>query len=238
MHKIAIIPARYGSTRLPVKPLKLISGISLIQRVYEATIKTDLFDKVIIATDHEEILQHARNFGAEAVMTSPNHPTGTDRIEECAQDIKTDLIVNMQGDEPFISKEPLQKIIEVFQDPEVKVASIMNKFENIIDIQSPANVKVIIDKNNDAIYFSRSIIPYNRDNDPNVTYYKHFGIYAYRPEMLQIFVSLPPGTLEQIEKLEQLRFIENGYKIRMALTNYNGIGIDTEEDVWKAEKYL
>ena len=238
MHITAIIPARYGSSRLPVKPLKLISGISLIQRVYEATISTSLFDKVIIATDHEEIRQHAHSFGAQVKMTSQNHPTGTDRIEECARDIKTDLIVNVQGDEPFISKEPLQILIDSFQDKNVQVASIMNIFENIDDISNPANVKVIIDCLSNAIYFSRSIIPYNRDKIKNITYYKHFGIYAFKPEMLKIFVSLPQGTLEQIEKLEQLRFVENGYKIKMVIANYNGIGIDTEEDIIKAEKYI
>ena len=238
MHVTAIIPARYGSTRLPVKPLKLIGGKSLIKRVFEATNQTNLFNDIIIATDHEEIMVHAKGFGANVKMTSLDHQTGTDRIEECARNLKTDLIINVQGDEPFICKEPLQKLIQAFNDPPVQVASIMSLFSNIDDIANPACVKVIFDNNYDAIYFSRSIIPFNRDHQINIPYYKHFGVYAYRPELLKIFVSLPAGKLEQIERLEQLRLLENGYKIRMVLTDYNGIGIDTPEDIILAESIL
>jgi 3-deoxy-manno-octulosonate cytidylyltransferase (CMP-KDO synthetase) len=199
-------------------------------------IKTGLFDRVIGATDHDEILGYVRSFQGEAMMTSPDHPTGTDRIEEVSRYIKTDLIVNVQGDEPFIAKKPLQDVIAAFDDPEVKIASIMAPFTE--DITNPANVKVIVDNKSDAIYFSRSVIPFNRDNAEGVVYYKHFGVYAFRPEMLRVFVSLKPGVLEQIERLEQLRLLENGYKIRMVLTEYEGIGIDTAEDIKKAEQML
>ena len=238
MHTVAIIPARYASTRLPVKPLKLIAGKTLIQRVWEATINTGLFDKVIIATDHEEIANHVRSFNAQVMMTAPDNNTGTDRIEECARSINTDLIVNVQGDEPFICREPLKKVIDAFADPQVQVASIMSLIENENDLHNPACVKVIVDKNLDAIYFSRATIPFNRDKIDNIKYYKHFGVYAYRPEMLKTFVALPQGTLEQIEKLEQLRLLENGYKIRMVLTEYRGMGIDTPEDIRAAEEIL
>ena len=233
MHKTAIIPARYSSTRLPAKPLKLIEGKSLIQRVYEAVAETNLFDRIIIATDHEEIYNHALPFRAETMMTSPTHQSGTDRIEECARQIKTDLIVNVQGDEPFITKEPLEKLLNSFGD--IAIASLMHILEDVDDIKNPNFVKVVTDKDSNAIYFSRSPIPFNRDNVSEVVYYKHIGVYAFRPEALTAFVELPQGILEQVERLEQLRFLENGYKIKMVLTNYTGIGIDTHEDLKKAE---
>ena len=238
MHITAIIPARYGSTSLTCKPLRLIAGKSLIQRVFEATINTGLFDQVIVATDHLDIMSHLKTFGADGVMTDQNHQTGTDRIEEVARGLQTDLIINVQGDEPFICKEPLRQIISAFDDQKVQVTSIMSLFTNPPDIYDPSCVKVVVDIHNDAIYFSRSVIPFDRDNVGDAQYYKHFGVYAYRPDMLKKFVSLPAGTLEKIERLEQLRLLENGYKIRMVLTEYEGIGIDTKEDIEKAEKML
>jgi len=234
MHKTAIIPSRLGSTRLPNKALIQIEGKSLIQRVYEAVARTHLFDRVTIATDHEDIYNHVKSFNAEVMMTSVSHQSGTDRVEECARNITTDLIVNIQGDEPFITKEPLELLINVFNDSDVQIASLMNVFDNNDDVLNPNNVKVITDINSYAIYFSRSVIPHNRDLSNDVIYYKHIGVYAFKPEALKLFVSLPVSNLEQIEKLEQLRLIENGYKIKMVLTDYKGIGIDTPEDLEKA----
>jgi len=234
MHITAIIPSRYSSTRLPNKPLRLIAGKSLIQRVYEAVLSTKLFDRIVIATDHEEIFKHALSFRAEVMMTSVAHQSGTDRIEECAKAIKTDLIVNVQGDEPFITKEPLKKLIAAFACPQVNIASMMHLFEKTDDINNPNFVKVITDKNSDAIYFSRSVIPFDRDSSGDTAYFKHIGVYAFRPEMLALFVALPVSRLEQIEKLEQLRLIENGHKIKMVLTEYKGIGIDTIDDLERA----
>jgi len=238
MHKTAVIPARYGSTRLKIKPLQIIAGKTLIHRVYEATLLANIFDRIIIATDHNDIFLHTQTFNAECVMTSPDHQTGTDRIEECCRNIKTDLIVNIQGDEPFIREEPLKILIKAFDDPNVKVASIMSAFKNQKDILDPSCVKVIVNVKSDAIYFSRSVIPFDRDHSMNFSYYKHFGVYAYRPDMLKIFVNIPISNLEQIERLEQLRLIENCYNIRMVITDYEGIGIDTPEDILKAEEII
>jgi 3-deoxy-manno-octulosonate cytidylyltransferase (CMP-KDO synthetase) len=233
-HKTAIIPSRLASTRLPNKALIDIEGKSLIQRVYEAVFSTQLFDRVIIATDHDDIYKHAKSFDAEVLMTSVSHQSGTDRVEECARGIETDLIVNIQGDEPFITKEPLEKLVDAFNDSDVQIASLMNVFENTDDVNNPNNVKVITDMKGDAIYFSRSVIPFNRDLSTDVIYYRHIGVYAFRPEALKMFVSLPVSNLEQIERLEQLRLIENRYKIKMVMTEYQGIGIDTPEDLEKA----
>jgi len=232
MHITAIIPARYASTRLPKKPLRLINGKSLIQTVYDAVVDTNLFNRIIIATDHHEIFTHVKSFNADVMMTSVEHNSGTDRIEECSRNINTDLIINVQGDEPFITKEPLEKLILATHDCSVfHAASLMTLFSKDDDVQNINFVKVVCDVNSDALYFSRSVIPCDRDKEGNVVFYRHIGVYAYKPEILKEFVRLPQGNLEKIEKLEQLRLLENGYKIRMVLTDYNGIGIDTEDDL-------
>ena len=243
MHKIAIIPARYSSTRLPAKPLRLIAGKTLIHRVYTSVITTELFDNVVIATDHLDIYNHAKEFTDEVIMTSPEHLSGTDRIEECAKSIKTDLVVNIQGDEPFISREPLKMLLEVFKDEKVNIASMMTDFENEDDIFNHNFVKVVCNNDSDAMYFSRSVIPCTQNFEPSVEnwkniFFRHIGVYAYRPEMLKKFVSLPQSKLEKIEKLEQLRLLENGYKIRMVMTDYKGLGIDTLEDIIRAEDMI
>jgi 3-deoxy-manno-octulosonate cytidylyltransferase (CMP-KDO synthetase) len=221
----------------------LISGKSLINRVYDAVNSTGLFDRIIVATDHVDIYNKVLSFGAEVCMTDVNHISGTDRIAECVEMIASDIdtenlvIVNVQGDEPFITREPLSALIDVFQDSHVKCASLMHEMTDKTHIGNPNFVKVIVDKNSDAIYFSRSVIPHDRDGTGAI-YFKHVGVYAYRYNMLKTFISLPAGKLEQIEKLEQLRLIENGYPIRMVLTDYQGIGIDTIEDVKNAEEFL
>ena len=230
MHITAIIPARYASTRLPGKPLIKISGKTLIQHVFEAVVNTNLFHRIIIATDNIDIYNHAIKINAETIMTSERHLSGTDRIEEAARNINTDLIINVQGDEPFITKEPLINLIEVFKDNNITTASLMT-FGNKNEINNPNIVKVVCDNNSNALYFSRSVIPFNRDSVDEAVFYRHIGVYAYRPEILKMFVKLPTGKLENLEKLEQLRLLENGYKIRMVLTDYKGIGIDTPEDL-------
>jgi len=237
MNIIAVIPARYASTRLPAKPLALIAKKTLIQRVYEAVAGTELFRRIVIATDHTDIYKHCQSFKAEVKMTSPHHTSGTDRMHEAVQDLVYDIAINVQGDEPFITKEPLQALIDVFSDDSIKCASLMHTLENLDEVQNPNNVKVVTDNYSNALYFSRSVIPYNITRT-NLIYYKHIGVYAYRPQTLELFVELPKGTLETLERLEQLRLLENGVKIKMIATEYKGIGIDTPADIVRAEALL
>lgn len=233
---IIVIPARFASTRFPGKPLVTLGRKPIIQHVYEAVQSLNL--PTIIATDNEAIQAKVKEFGAECVLTSEHHQSGTDRIAEVVKDLDYQLIINVQGDEPFIQIEPLKKLIKAFEDESISVASLMHKLESPNDINNPNNVKVVCGSNNHALYFSRSPIPYNRDNNPHVTYFKHVGVYAYTKKALLDFVKLPLSKLEVIEKLEQLRFLENGYKIKMVETEYTGIGIDTPEDLSAAEDYL
>ncbi|MBN2830245.1 MAG: 3-deoxy-manno-octulosonate cytidylyltransferase [Candidatus Cloacimonetes bacterium] len=237
MRTIAVIPARYASTRLPGKPLSLIAGKTMIRRVYEAVQGTGLFMKVIVATDDDRIIQEVLSFGGDCVMTSVNCQSGTDRIAEAVKDIDFDLVVNVQGDEPFITREPLELLLNAFEDKNVETASLMTPIVIKEDIYNPNCVKVVCDKNRDAIYFSRASIPFNRDGSGYVTYMRHIGVYAFRREMLFKYVGLEQTPLELCEKLEQLRLIENGYSIRMIETDYQGMGIDTPEDLKKANEY-
>lgn len=242
MKKIAIIPARYQSTRFPGKPLAILGNKTIIKHVFEAVKSTELFDTVIVATDNEKIFQEVINFGGEVIRTSENHMSGTDRIAEV---VKTkfqllddnDIIVNVQGDEPFITKKPLQSLINVFDNPIIEVASLMHELSEISEINNSNNVKVVVDSNSNSLYFSRSPIPFNRDNT-EVIYFKHIGVYAFRKRTLLQFVKLPISNLENIEKLEQLRLLENGIKIRMIVTDYTGLGIDTPDDLEKAKEIL
>ncbi len=238
MKVIAVIPARYSSTRLPAKPLVDLNGKTLIMRVYEAVLSTELFDQVIVATDDQRIFSHCQSIHAEVKMTSANHHSGSDRIAEVCQTIDTDIVVNVQGDEPFISVEPLKDLIQSFDDQSVNVASLMHLLENEEDINNPNYVKVVVDELCNALYFSRSVIPYNRNYDVSFNYYKHIGVYAYRKNTLLDFVKMKPSLLENIEKLEQLRLLSHGISIKMILTNYKGIGIDTLEDLEKARVLL
>lgn len=238
MKVIAIIPARYSSTRLPVKPLADLDGKTLIQRVYEAVVETRLFHDVIVATDDERIYRHCEIFGGKVQMTSAEHQSGSDRIAEVCREMDADIVVNVQGDEPFISREPLARILETFSDPLVQVSSMMHLLDNEEDICNPNNVKVVVDKDFNALYFSRSVIPYDRNHDFSFDYYKHIGVYAYRKSALLNFIDMEPASLEKIEKLEQLRLLANGMKIKMVLTDYKGIGIDTPEDLEKARLFL
>jgi len=237
MKIIAIIPARYDSTRFPGKPLVKLGQKPIIQHVYERAKNSGLFDEVIVATDDQRIFEAVHDINGKVILTSKKHHSGTDRIAEVCSKIECDLVVNIQGDEPFISKEPLQKLISAFKDKEVEVATLMHKIK--IDIENPNNVKVVCDKENFALYFSRSKIPFYRNSQsqfPKPDYYKHIGVYAFRKESLMEFINLPAGKLEQNEKLEQLRLLENGMKIKMVETEYEGIGIDTKKDLERAER--
>ncbi len=232
---IAIIPARYNSTRLPGKPLRKINNKPLIQIIYENIRKTRLFSDVIVATDDIRIFDAVKAFGGKVEITSSKHKCGTERVAEIAKKLDAVIIVNIQCDELFITKEPLNKLIHAFSEPDVSVATLIHPTTDIEVAKNPNRVKVVIDKNNFAIYFSRSPIPYQRiDSDIKFQYYIHIGVYAFRKDALQIFASLPQSRLEKVEKLEQLRLIENGIKIKVVKTDYAGFGIDTEEDLKKA----
>lgn len=232
MKQYAIIPARYGSTRFPGKALATLFGKPIIRHVYEKVVESALFDEVFIATDDERIRQAAEGFEAKIVLTDPSLPSGTDRCAVAAKDLElTGLIVNIQGDEPLIESTALEALCEAFEDPEVKMASLMTQLLNKADYHNPNVVKVVVDKLSNAMYFSRSLIPFNRDNDSRMRYFRHVGVYAFHHDLLQEFVALPLGYYENIEKLEQLRALENGIKIRMVETNYQGIGVDTPQDL-------
>ena len=237
---LAVIPARLASERLPEKPLLLIAGQPLIRRVYEAVINTDLFSDVIILTDSEAITDCAEMFGGKTLTTSVSCRSGTDRILEVRDRLEGDIIINVQGDEPFIDRDSLTKLIESFRDKNVVIASLMNREDDLAVLTSPNIVKVVVDNDSNALFFSRSLIPFQRDkgSENKIIYYRHIGVYAFRKNVLDNLSELSPGYLEQIEKLEQLRWLEYGYKIRMIETEYEGFGIDTEDDLKRAEEIL
>jgi 3-deoxy-manno-octulosonate cytidylyltransferase (CMP-KDO synthetase) len=238
MKVVAIIPARYDSTRFPGKALALLQGKPLIQWVWEAVLASGLFSDVIIATDSELILRAAASFGALGVSTNRYHRSGTDRVAEVVKYLDCDIIVNVQGDEPLINREALSALLECFEDPKTQMASLMTRFKDTKDIKNPNAVKVVCDTKGKALYFSRSVVPYDRDGLDNITYYRHIGVYAFRRETVLRFVSLPMGLLEQAEKLEQLRALEHGIPIRMVETEYQGIGVDTPEDLKMVEAFM
>ena len=241
MKVIAVIPARYASTRFPAKLMQDLGGKTVILRTYEAAKDTHLFDDVFVVTDSSLIYDEIVNHGGKAIMSIKEHESGSDRIAEAVANLDVDIVVNVQGDEPFINKEPLEKVIEVFQnDAEKKVdlASLMREITNEEDINNPNNVKVVVDQNGFALYFSRSVIPYPREKNVGVRYFQHIGIYAFRKQALLDFYSLPMKSLEASEKLEQLRYLEFGKRIKMVETTHVGIGIDTLEDLEKARKLI
>jgi 3-deoxy-manno-octulosonate cytidylyltransferase (CMP-KDO synthetase) len=236
---IAIIPARYASTRFPAKALALLAGEPIISHVYRKVLCCELFSEVVVATDHKDIFNTVIAFGGKAVMTNENHASGSDRIAEAAQKLTpAEVIVNIQGDEPMIDTKSLALLVNQFCDPQVQMASLMTPIIEPEMLSNPNIVKVVTDTKSNALYFSRSAIPFCRDNDVNYTYYRHIGVYAYRRETLLTFVQLAPSKLEQTEKLEQLRALENGIPIRMVKTDYQGIGIDTPEDLAMVEMLL
>jgi len=234
----ALIPARYGATRFPGKLLQPLGGRSVIRRTYEAATQSGLFQEVIVATDSDEIEQEIQAAGGRVFRSQKPHESGTDRIAEAAASLDTDLIINIQGDTPFIKKDPLQRLIALFEDETVSVASLMQVLTKPEEIDDPNFVKVAIDHKHNALLFSRSRIPFPRDPNTPVTYYEHIGVYAFRKQALLDFVRWPMGTLESIEKVECLRFLENGLPIRMLTVDYLGVEIDTPDDLKKAEKLL
>jgi 3-deoxy-manno-octulosonate cytidylyltransferase (CMP-KDO synthetase) len=230
MTAIAIIPARIASTRLPRKILREIEGKTMLARVYEAAKNSRLLKDVIIATDSDEVMQIAAVNGWKAQMTSPEHRSGTDRVYEVAQSVHADVYVNIQGDEPLARPEHLDALLKPMSRPEVMVSTIKTPCP-AHDVDNPNAVKVVTDKTGRALYFSRSTIPFNRDRSSGVEYFKHLGFYAYRRAALDRFCNLPESRLEAAERLEQLRFLENGIDIYVEETPFNTVGVDTEEDL-------
>jgi 3-deoxy-manno-octulosonate cytidylyltransferase (CMP-KDO synthetase) len=241
MKIIAVIPARYASTRFPAKLMQDLGGKTVILRTYEAAINTHLFDDVFVVTDSDLIYDEIVLHGGKAIRSIKEHESGSDRIAEAVENLDVDIVINVQGDEPFIDKEPLAKVIEVFKNDltkQVDLASLMREITNEAEINNPNNVKVVVDQNGFALYFSRSVIPYPREKNVGVRYMQHIGIYAFRKQALLDFYSLPMKSLEASEKLEQLRYLEFGKRIKMVETTHVGIGIDTIEDLEKARKML
>ncbi|MBQ8593250.1 MAG: 3-deoxy-manno-octulosonate cytidylyltransferase [Bacteroidaceae bacterium] len=246
MKFIGIIPARYASTRFPAKPLALLGGKPVIQRVYEQV--SGVLDDAYVATDDERIEAVVKEFGGNVVMTSVDHRSGTDRCYEAYTKIGEgyDVVVNIQGDEPFIQPSQLESIKSCFEDPAIDIATLVKPFSpdaSFEELANPNSPKVVIDKNYRALYFSRSVIPYFRGKEPESwlghhTFYKHIGLYAYRADVLRAITRLPQSTLEQVESLEQLRWLENGYSIKVGITEVETIGIDTPEDLERAEEFL
>lgn len=247
MKFIGIIPARYASTRFPGKPLAMLGGKSVIQRVYEQV--NGLLDKAVVATDDERIAEAVRGFGGEVVMTSPNHKSGTDRCYEAYTKVGEgcEVVINIQGDEPFIQPAQIKAVRACFEDAGTQIATLVKPFSQTdgwATLQNPNSPKVVVDAKMNALYFSRSVIPYLRGVEQGDewlarhTYYKHIGLYAYRAEVLGEITRLPQSPLELAESLEQLRWLENGYRIRVAITSQETIGIDTPEDLARAEAFL
>lgn len=239
----AIIPARYASSRFPGKPLALLGGKPVIQRVYEQAIK--VLPEAYVATDDERIADTVRQFGGQVIMTRADHKSGTDRIEEACQKIGTtaDVIVNIQGDEPFIQPSQIETLCQLFDDPDTQIGTLGKPFETIEAVENPNSPKIVCDRRGFALYFSRSVIPYVRGKETKdwlneFPYLKHLGLYAYRRQVLHAITQLPQSPLELAESLEQLRWLENGYRIRVGRTNVETVGIDTPEDLKRAEALL
>ena len=243
MKFIAIIPARYASTRFPGKPLAKLGGKTVIQRVYEQA--QAVLGEAYVATDDERIRQAVEAFGGQAVMTRADHKSGTDRIEEAAETIGTtaDVIINVQGDEPFIQRSQIETLCRQFEDPQTQIATLGKRFESMEAAENPNSPKIVCDTKGFALYFSRSVIPFVRGTERSewlghFPFLKHLGIYAYRREVLRDITKLPQSPLEIAESLEQLRWLQNGYRIRVGETDVETVGIDTPEDLQRAETFL
>ncbi|MBQ8095724.1 MAG: 3-deoxy-manno-octulosonate cytidylyltransferase [Prevotella sp.] len=240
---IAIIPARYASTRFPGKPLAVLGGKPVIQRVYEQV--SGVLSDVWVATDDERIRQAVEQFGGRVVMTRTDHKSGTDRIEEAAEIIDTtaDVIINVQGDEPFIQRSQVETIMHLFDDAETQIGTIGKPFDTIEQAENPNSPKIVTDVRGYALYFSRSVIPFIRGHERQqwlnqFPFLKHLGLYAYRRDVLRQITKLPQSSLEKAESLEQLRWLQNGYRIKVGLTDVETVGIDTPEDLARAEEFL
>lgn len=238
MKKIALIPARYAATRFPGKLMQALGDKTVIRHTYDATMATGLFNEVVVVTDSDIIFSEITNSGGKAVMSQYEHESGSDRIAEAAAAMDVDIIVNVQGDTPFVKKDPLQKLLKQFDDATVQVASLMQVLTDRNDILDPNFVKVAVDKKMNALFFSRSVIPYPRDKDYPTTYYEHIGVYAFRKKALLDFTGWPVTPLEAAEKIECLRYLENGVPLRMVMVDYMGVEIDTPEDLEKAAKLI
>ncbi|MBC7642534.1 MAG: 3-deoxy-manno-octulosonate cytidylyltransferase [Flavobacterium sp.] len=241
MKTIAVIPARYGSTRFPAKLMQDLCGKTVILRTYQATVLTNLFDDVFVVTDSQIIYNEIVKNNGKAIMSIKNHESGSDRIAEAISTIDCDIVVNVQGDEPFIDLKSLEDLLAVYEndvDNKIDLASLMREITKQDDINNPNNVKVVIDQSSFALYFSRSVIPFARELNVGVRYFQHIGIYAFRKKALLDFNTLPMKSLEASEKLEQLRYLEFGKRIKMVETNHVGIGIDTIEDLEKARMMI
>lgn len=234
----AFIPARYAATRFPAKLMQTLGDKTVIRHTYDNTVATGLFDAVYVVTDSEIIFNEITQHGGNAIMSMRSHESGSDRIAEAVQDIAIDIVVNVQGDEPFVKRGPLEKVIAVFSDATVQVASLMQVLTDTTLIQDSNYVKVAVDKNNNALFFSRSVIPYPRSTETLITYYEHIGVYAFQKQALLNFTNWPMSPLEAAEKIECLRYLENGVSIKMVLTEYMGVEIDTPADLIKAAKLL
>lgn len=243
MKFIGLIPARYASTRFPGKPLALLAGKPVIQHVYEQAVK--VLDAVYVATDDERIYNKVMEFGGKAVMTSTKHHSGTDRIEEALEKVggDFDVVVNIQGDEPFIAQSQIETLCHCFEDEATQIATLGKPFECIEAVENPNSPKIVVDNRGYAMYFSRSVIPFVRGVErqewlKKYPFLKHLGIYAYRTEVLKAITRLPQSSLELAESLEQLRWLENGYRIKVGITNVETVGIDTPEDLQRAEDFI
>jgi 3-deoxy-manno-octulosonate cytidylyltransferase (CMP-KDO synthetase) len=238
MKKIAMIPARYAATRFPGKLMQMLGDKTVIRHTYDNTVATGLFDEVMVVTDSEIIFHEIISHGGKARMSVKEHESGSDRIAEAVADLNVDIIVNVQGDEPFVKKEPLEKLLSQFNDPSVQVASLMQEMNDEKQIHDPNYVKVAVDKNMNSLFFSRSMIPYPREKNIPAVYYEHIGVYAFRKQALMNFTQWPVSALEAIEKIECLRYLENGIPLRMVVVDYMGVEIDTPEDLEKASRLL
>jgi 3-deoxy-manno-octulosonate cytidylyltransferase (CMP-KDO synthetase) len=241
MKKIAMIPARYAATRFPAKLMQLLGNKTVIRHTYDNTLATGLFDEVIVVTDSDIIYDEIVTHGGKAIRSIKTHESGSDRIAEAVAAIEVDIVVNVQGDEPFVQKEPLEKLLNVFEaetSKNVQVASLMQVMKEQQFIDDPNYVKVAVNKNSDALFFSRSVIPYHRDQQITPIYYEHIGVYAFRKEALMNFTSWEITPLEAAEKIECLRYLENGVPLRMVITEYMGVEIDTPEDLERAAALL
>ena len=238
MKKIAMIPARYAATRFPAKLMQMLGDKTVIRHTYDNTIATGLFNEVMVVTDSDIIFNEITSHGGMAVMSKKVHESGSDRIAEAIENMDVDIVINVQGDEPFVQKEPLEKLLQVFEDDNVQVASLMQVLTEEAFIADPNFVKVAVDKNFHALMFSRSPIPYHRDKNITPVYYEHIGVYAFRKQALLNFTAWPITPLEAAEKIECLRYLENGISLKMIVTEYMGIEIDTPEDLVRAAALL
>ena len=238
MKSVAMIPARYAATRFPAKLMQVLGDKTVIRQTYDATVSTKLFDEVIVVTDSDIIFHEIVSHGGKAIMSKKAHESGSDRIAEAIADLDVDVIINVQGDEPFIQKEPLEKLLRLFDDPAVQVGSLMRKISSQEELNASSSVKVVVNKNNDALYFSRSVIPFAANTYVDAPYFLHIGVYGFRKEALLNFTQWPAAKLELVEKLEQLRYLENNIAIRMALVDFKSVAIDTPEDLKRAKELL